>query len=440
MIAQFGGQTAINLAAPLERAGAPVIGSSVRTIDLAEDRRKFELFLDGLGIPQPPGAGVTSVRDALTVAQHIGYPVLVRPSYVLGGRAMEIITGPQDLERYLRTVTPPTEKLPVLVDKYLQGKEVEVDAISDGESTLIPGIMEHIERAGVHSGDSFAVYPGINLTEENVEQLVDYSHRIATGLEVRGLVNIQYVIFQGQVYVLEVNPRSSRTVPFLSKVTGVPMVRLATHIQLGKTLRELGYPGGLWPKQRLVAVKAPVFSMSKLVGVDTYLGTGDEVHRGGDGNRPHLRPRPVQGDARRGDQSHAGGAAAVHRRPGQGRRRAGDQAVRRRGYSLIATPGTAALIASLGLPVRKVGKLSDGDSAITDLIREGQVHLVINTVTGGRPVLQDGFEIRRAAVESRIPCLTSLDTANALAASLTIADGQYEVLPITEYTRPPALT
>jgi carbamoyl-phosphate synthase large subunit len=206
------------------------------------------------------------------VAQHIGYPVLVRPSYVLGGRAMEIITGPQDLERYLRTVTPPTEKLPVLVDQYLQGKEVEVDAISDGESTLIPGIMEHIERAGVHSGDSFAVYPGINLTEENVDQIVDYTARIATGLNVRGLVNVQYVIYQGQVYVLEVNPRSSRTVPFLSKVTGVPMVRLATHIQLGKTLREMGFPGGLWPRQRLVAVKAPVFSMSKLVGVDTYLG------------------------------------------------------------------------------------------------------------------------------------------------------------------------
>ena len=296
--------------------------------------------------------------------------------------------------------------------------------------------MEHIERAGVHSGDSFAVYPGINLTEENVEQLVDYSHRIATGLEVRGLVNIQYVIFQGQVYVLEVNPRSSRTVPFLSKVTGVPMVRLATHIQLGKTLRELGYPGGLWPRQRLVAVKAPVFSMSKLVGVDTYLG-------------PEMKST---GEVMGIDRTFAPAlykamlAAGINPTPGglllSIADRDKDAAVpvikqfAAAGYSLIATPGTAALIASLGLPVRKVGKLSDGDSAITDLIREGQVHLVINTVTGGRPVLQDGFEIRRAAVESRIPCLTSLDTANALAASLTIADGQYEVLPITEYTRP----
>ena len=437
VIAQFGGQTAINLAGPLERAGARVIGSSVETIDLAEDRRKFEHVLDGLGIPQPPGAGVTSVKDALTVAQHIGYPVLVRPSYVLGGRAMEIIGGPQDLERYLRTVTPPTERLPVLVDKYLQGKEVEVDAISDGADTLIPGIMEHIERAGVHSGDSFAVYPGINLTEENVDQIVDYTARIATGLNVRGLVNVQYVIYQGQVYVLEVNPRSSRTVPFLSKVTGVPMVRLATHIQLGKTLREMGFPGGLWPRQRLVAVKAPVFSMSKLVGVDTYLGpemksTGEVM-----GIDRTFAPALYKAMIAAGINPTAGGLLLSIAD------RDKDAAVpivkqfAAAGYSLIATPGTAALIASLGLPVQKVGKLSDGDSGITDLIREGKVHLVINTVTGGRPVLQDGFEIRRAAVESRIPCLTSLDTAGALAASLTIGEGQYEVLPITEYTRLP---
>ncbi|MGH2353901.1 MAG: carbamoyl-phosphate synthase large subunit, partial [Chloroflexota bacterium] len=437
VIAQFGGQTAINLAGPLERAGAQVIGSSVQTIDLAEDRRKFENFLDELGIPQPPGAGVTSIQDALTIARHIGYPVLVRPSYVLGGRAMEIINGPDDLERYLRTVVSPTEKLPVLVDKYLQGKEVEVDAISDGTETLIPGIMEHIERAGVHSGDSFAVYPAINLTEEMVNQLVDYTARIAVGLDVRGLVNIQYVIHQGQVYVLEVNPRSSRTVPFLSKVTGVPMVRLATHIQLGKTLRDLGYAGGLWPRQKLVAVKAPVFSMSKLVGVDTYLG-------------PEMKST---GEVMGIDRSFAPAlykamvAAGIDPAPGglllSIADRDKDDAVpvikqfAAAGYRLIATPGTAKLIESLGLAVCRVGKLSEGDSTITDLIRAGQVQLVVNTVTGGRPVLQDGFEIRRAAVESRIPCLTSLDTASALAAALTLAEGHYEVLPLTEYAHQP---
>ena len=433
VIAQFGGQTAINLAGPLARLGAQVIGSSVRTIDLAEDRRKFENFLDRLGIPQPPGAGVTSVPDALTIARHIGYPVLVRPSYVLGGRAMEIIGGEDELRRYLEQVVAPTERLPVLIDKYLQGKEVEVDAIADGEETLIPGIMEHVERAGVHSGDSVAVYPAINLAGETVEQIVDYTARLAAGLGVRGLVNVQYVIYQDQVYVLEVNPRSSRTVPFLSKVTGVPMVRLATHIQLGSTLRELGYPGGLWPRQKLVAVKAPVFSMSKLVGVDTYLGP--EMKSTGE----------VMGIDRSFEQAlyKALLAAGIDPRPGglllSIADRDKDAAVplikqfAAAGYRLIATPGTADLIASLGLPVRKVGKLSEGDSAIVDLIRAGAVHLVINTVTGGRPVLQDGFEIRRTAAESRIPCLTSLDTASALARSLTITEGQYEVLPLTDY-------
>ncbi|HEX2185459.1 MAG TPA: carbamoyl-phosphate synthase large subunit, partial [Chloroflexota bacterium] len=437
IIAQFGGQTAINLAGPLERAGARVIGSSVQTIDLAEDRRKFENFLDRLGIPQPPGAGVTSVADALTIARHIGYPVLVRPSYVLGGRAMEIINNQDDLERYVRSVVPPTERLPLLVDKYLQGKEVEVDAVSDGSETLIPGIMEHIERAGVHSGDSFAVYPALNLAQDTVDQLVEYTAQIAAGLGVRGLVNIQYVIYHGQVYVLEVNPRSSRTVPFLSKVTGVPMVRLATHIQLGKTLRELGYHGGLWPRQKLVAVKAPVFSMSKLVGVDTYLG-------------PEMKST---GEVMGIDRTFAAAlykamlAAGITPTPGglllSIADRDKDDAVpvikqfAAAGYHLIATPGTARLIESLGLSVRRVGKLSDGDTTITDLIHAGEVQLVINTVTGGRPVLQDGFEIRRAAVESRIPCLTSLDTASALAASLTLSEGQYDVLPLTEYTQRP---
>ena len=435
VIAQFGGQTAINLAAPLERMGAQVIGSSVQTIDMAEDRRKFENFLDRLGIPQPPGAGITSVKDAVTIARHIGYPVLVRPSYVLGGRAMEIISGPEDLERYLTTVVHPTEKLPVLIDKYLQGKEVEVDAIADGQETLIPGIMEHIERAGVHSGDSFAVYPAINLSQPIIDQIVDYTSRIALGLEVRGLVNIQYVIFQDQVYVIEVNPRSSRTVPFLSKVTGVPMVRLATHIQLGKTLRELGYGGGLWPRQKLVAVKAPVFSMSKLVGVDTFLGP--EMKSTGEVMGVDRSFGPALYKAMLG--------AGVNLTPGglllSIADRDKDDAIplirqfAAAGYTLIATPGTATLVRELGLPVREVGKLSGGDLSIVELIKAGEIHLVINTVTGGRPVLQDGFEIRRAAVESRIPCFTSLDTANALAHTLTIGGDQYEVLPITEYAQ-----
>src|SRR5579884_3956154 len=272
VIAQFGGQTAINLAEPLARANARIIGSDVEAIDLAEDRHRFEDFLAHLGIPQPPGGAVTRVEDALVVAENIGYPVLVRPSYVLGGRAMEIVYNADELVRYISAATEVSQKRPILVDKYLEGREVEVDAVCDGQDVLIPGIMEHIERAGVHSGDSIAIYPAQSLTAEEERTLVDYTIRIGLGLNVRGLMNVQFVIFQDQVYVLEVNPRASRTVPFLSKVTGVPMVRLATWIALGRRLRDQGYTTGLWPKQKLVAIKAPVFSMSKLIDVDTYLG------------------------------------------------------------------------------------------------------------------------------------------------------------------------
>src|SRR4051794_33790213 len=271
-ILQFGGQTAINLAGPLANRGVPILGSQLDSIDLAEDRHRFEGFLRGLAIPQPPGAAVTTLDDARSVAGRIGYPVLVRPSYVLGGRAMEVVYGQEQLGRYIRNAAQVTQDHPVLIDKYLMGREVEVDAICDGESVLIPGIMEHIERAGVHSGDSFAVYPALNLFPAEVDTIVDYTTRIALGLSARGLINIQFVIHAGRIYVLEVNPRASRTVPFLSKATGVPMVRLATGVMLGRSLGEQGFSGGLWPRQPLVAVKAPVFSMAKLRGVDTHLG------------------------------------------------------------------------------------------------------------------------------------------------------------------------
>ena len=252
-IVQFGGQTAINLAEPLYRTARDIVGSSYETIDLAEDRRRFEGFLTGIGIPQPPGAGIRTLEEALATAQEIGYPVLVRPSYVLGGRAMEIVQNATELAA-LPGAGPGAEAQgkPVLIDKYLEGKEVEVDAICDGEDVLIPGIMEHIERAGVHSGDSMAVYPAQDLTSEEVDTIVDYTRRIGLALDGAGLMNVQYVIMrdgrQVSVYVLEVNPRASRTVPFISKVTGVPMVRIAVNCSLGKTLKEQGYAGGLWPR------------------------------------------------------------------------------------------------------------------------------------------------------------------------------------------------
>ena len=280
-ILQFGGQTAINLAGPLTSAARPILGSSADVIDLAEDRRRFERFLADLGIPQPPGTAVSSVDEAVLAADAIGYPVLVRPSYVLGGRAMEIVQGVGDLARYVVQAQAAAPGKPILIDKYLAGIEVEVDAICGGpgdDAVLIPGIMEHIERAGVHSGDSMAVYPAPNLRASEVAKIIDYTREIGIGLGVAGLMNIQYVIMResddhdGDVFVLEVNPRASRTVPFLSKITGVPMVEVAVRAMLGETLAEQGYPGGLWPATPLVAVKAPVFSMSKLSGVDTHLG------------------------------------------------------------------------------------------------------------------------------------------------------------------------
>ncbi|MDO8673612.1 MAG: carbamoyl-phosphate synthase large subunit, partial [Dehalococcoidia bacterium] len=275
-IVQFGGQTAINLAEPLVRSGMSILGSDLEAIDLAEDRRRFENFLNQLGIPQPPGAAITTVEEAINVAKIIGYPVLVRPSYVLGGRAMEVVYVPSELIRYMTMAVEVSSRRPILIDKYMEGKEVEVDAICDGEAVLIPGIMEHIERAGVHSGDSMAAYPGLHLTEDEVNLIVEYTTSIGLALGTRGLMNVQYVIMPNSggeedrvgndhgssVYVIEVNPRASRTVPFLSKVTGVPMVKVATHVMLGKTLKEQGYSGGLWKRQKLVAIKAPVFSMS----------------------------------------------------------------------------------------------------------------------------------------------------------------------------------
>ena len=285
---QFGGQTAINLSQSLDKANLPILGSTAQSIDIASDRHLFEEFLTRVGIPNPPGAAVMELEHALNVAQEIGYPVLVRPSYVLGGRAMEIVQNATELVRYMNNAFEAGSGRRVLIDKYFEGREVEVDAVCDGETVLISGIMEHVERAGVHSGDSMAIYPGLTLSEDEVNTVVDYTTRIGKALEVRGLMNIQYVVVGGpayrspqstdsgsentSVFVIEVNPRSSRTIPFISKVTGVPMVRLAVKVMLGHKLKELGYEGGLWKRQKLVGVKAPVFSMSKLTGVDTYLG------------------------------------------------------------------------------------------------------------------------------------------------------------------------
>ena len=441
-IVQFGGQTAINLAAPLHMAALPILGSSAEAIDIAEDRRRFESFLANLGIPQPPGAGVTSVDEAIRTADVIGYPVLVRPSYVLGGRAMEIVQNAQELERYVRIAAEAGPGHPVLIDKYLEGREVEVDAVCDGQQVLIPGVMEHIERAGVHSGDSMAVYPPVDLTQEEIDSVVDYTQQIGLALHVQGLMNIQYVIVRSngasEVYVLEVNPRSSRTVPFISKVTGVPLVRLAANVMLGSSLDEQGYQGGLWPAQKLVAVKAPAFSMSKLIGVDTYLGpemksTGECM--GIDATFPAALAKALVS----AELALSPGSAVLLSIADEHKPEA-EPIIRRLAeaeFRLYATEGTATMITQLGLPVEQVPKrLNEGHPNVVDVIRDGTVQCVIN-ISEGRitGTLRDGFHIRRAAAECRIPCFTSLDTARAATEALLAGAQNYTIQPLAEYLR-----
>ncbi len=435
VIVQFGGQTAINLAKPLTDLGVPILGSQLNSIDLAEDRHRFEGFLRSLGIPQPPGAAVTSLDDARSIANRIGYPVLVRPSYVLGGRAMEVVYGQDQLARYIRNAADMRPEHPVLIDKYLLGREVEVDAISDGEQVLIPGIMEHIERAGVHSGDSFAVYPAINLFPAEVDTIVDYTTRIALGLQARGLINIQFVIHAGRIYVLEVNPRASRTVPFLSKATGVPMVELSTGIMLGYSLADQGYAGGLWPRQPLVAVKAPVFSMAKLRGVDTHLGpemksTGEVM-----GIDRSFEPAFYKALVAAGLALPPHGSVLITLADED--KSDAIEMIRqlvRMGHKLYATEGTAALIERHGMPVQVVTRrIGRGHPDTLDVILDRTVDCVINTPGPADKEILDGIEIRRAAVERGVPCITSIDTARTIIAAMAKSDAVYTVQPFPEY-------
>ena len=435
MIVQFGGQTAINLAAPLSDAGAPILGSSLDSIDLAEDRDRFGEFLRRLDIPQPLGATVTSLDGAKDVAERIGYPVLVRPSYVLGGRAMEVVYGSDQLARYVRNHADLSVEHPILVDKYLLGREIEVDAISDGTDVLIPGIMEHIERAGVHSGDSFAVYPAQNVYPAEIGTIVDYTTRIALGLNSRGLINIQFVIQNGRVFVLEVNPRSSRTVPFMSKATGVPMVRLATNILLGRSLAEQGFQGGLWPRQPLVAVKAPVFSMAKLSGVEVHLGpemksTGEVMGIDRSFEPAFYKALLAAGLAlppesgillSLADEDKTDAIPMV-------------DALVRLGHRLYATEGTAAFLERNGLPVQMATKrIGRGKPDVLDLILQRTVAGVINTPGRADKEVLDGLQIRRAAVERGIPCITSLDTAGAMVRAMRRNNATYSVQPAATY-------
>ncbi|MCL6615427.1 MAG: ATP-grasp domain-containing protein, partial [Firmicutes bacterium] len=360
------------------------------------------------------GRSAATVEEARAIAGKLGYPVLVRPSYVLGGRAMEIVYRAEELVHYAAAAARVSPEHPLLVDKYLQGRECEVDAVADGRDVLVPGIMEHVERAGVHSGDSFAVYPPVSLTRAEKERILSYTGRLARALGVRGLVNIQFVVADGTVYVIEVNPRSSRTVPFLSKVTGVPMVRVAMRAILGESLRKQGYEPGLYPESPLWAVKAPVFSFGKLAGVEVSLG-------------PEMKST---GEAMGMAPTYVGALAKAFRAAGIGVRRGGTALVTiadrdkpaalpliaglaRAGFRLVATTGTALFLIENGLSVEPVYKLGEGKPDVIDLLRTGRIEMVCNTLTRGREPERDGFRIRRAAVEVGIPCLTSLDTLRA---------------------------
>ena len=446
-LVQFGGQTAINLAQPLSEHQVTILGSSVEAIDLAEDRRAFARSLDAIGIPQPMGGTTTTVEEAEAIAERAGYPVLVRPSYVLGGHAMEIVRNREELRRYMVWAIGAMPRGQVLVDKYLQGMEVEVDAVCDGDTVVIPGVMQHVERAGVHSGDSYAVYPAQGLEDEERDRIVDYTIRIAKHLRLRGLVNVQYVVHRGKVYVLEVNPRASRTVPFLSKVTGVPMVKLATKVMLGESLTDLGWKTGLLPSRALVAVKAPVFSMNKLAAVDSYLGpemksTGEAIGIAGTVHEALRKAFAASG-------MHLERGASVLLTIADADKPELFPIVSRLvelGCSLVATDGTARALRAAGFSPRVVAKIGEEGPTVLDVIVRGEVQLVINTMSNvyedrgdGAPVFKDGFEIRRAAVERRIPCLTSLDTATALLESAVAASTEIEVRTIEEWRESPAV-
>lgn len=415
-IVQFGGQTAIKLTKALSDLGVRIFGTSAENVDAAEDREKFDAILEELKIPRPAGHTVFTVEQALEAARNLGYPVLVRPSYVLGGKGMEIAFNDGDIREFMEIINREEQEHPILVDKYLVGKELEVDAVCDGEDILIPGIMEHLERAGVHSGDSISMYPTQSIRPKTRDTIVEYTRKLAKALHVVGMVNIQYVLHNDEVYVIEVNPRSSRTVPYISKVTGIPLVKMATRIMLGRKLRDFPYGTGLYRESDYVAVKVPVFSFEKLQDVDTSLGpemksTGEVL-----GIAKTFHEALYKGILAAGIKIPEPGSGILFtvRDTDKPELLALADGFERLGYTLYATGKTALYLNMHGIATNAVKKLSDGKPNILDFIESGKIKLIINTPTRGRAPQRDGFRIRRKAVESSIPCLTSMDTAYGL--------------------------
>jgi carbamoyl-phosphate synthase large subunit len=416
VVVQFGGQTAIKLTRHLADLGVKILGTSADNIDAAEDRERFDELLEQCGIPRPEGFTVMTTDEAVEAAEKLGYPVLLRPSYVLGGQNMIIAHSEQDVVEYMGIITSHMIENPVLIDKYMMGTEVEVDAICDGKDFLIPGIMEHVERAGVHSGDSISIYPAQNLSQRIRETIIEYTRRLSLALDVIGLVNIQYVVYRDEVYVIEVNPRSSRTVPYISKVTGIPMVDIATKIMFGATLRELGYEPGLYPSGDYVAVKVPVFSFEKLQDVDTMLGP--EMKSTGEclGIGKNFEDALLKGLVAAGYDLKREGGVLISVRDSEKKEIVpiADK-FSRMGFELYATSGTASYLNRNMIATNVVRKISDVHPNIIDLLESGKIHYVISTSAKGRMPARDSVKLRRKSVERSICSLTAVDTAEALA-------------------------
>ncbi len=418
-VVQFGGQTAIKLTEALMKMGVPILGTKAEDVDAAEDRELFDEILEQCGIPRPSGGTVYTAEEAKEVANKLGYPVLVRPSYVLGGQGMQIATDDQEIEEFMEIINRIAQDHPILVDKYLQGTEVEVDAICDGKDILIPGVMEHIERAGVHSGDSISVYPAYSLSDEIIDTIEDYTKKLALSLHVKGMINIQFIVCDGQVYVIEVNPRSSRTVPYISKVTGIPIVKLATKCIIGHTIEELGYKPGLQDKADYIAIKMPVFSFEKIRGAETSLGP--EMKSTGE----------CLGIAKTFDEAlykaflGAGVVLPKHKKiivsvndkdkPEMVPLAKRFEAL---GYEIYATRSTADVLRENGVDAIKVNKINQEAPTVMDLLLEHKIDIVIDTPTQGRDKNRDGFLIRRTSIETGVNCFTSLDTVDVLLTSL----------------------
>lgn len=432
-VVQFGGQTAIKLTESLLKMGVPILGTSAADVNAAEDRELFDRVLEKCGIPRPAGRTVFTTEEALAVARELGYPVLIRPSYVLGGQGMQIAISDEDIVEFMKIINSTVQEHPILIDKYLMGKEVEVDAVCDGEGILIPGIMEHIERAGIHSGDSISVYPAQTLSEPIKEQIVEYTRRLASSLHVIGLINIQFIVYNEKVYVIEVNPRSSRTVPYISKVTALPIVDIATKVILGGTIKSLGYTPGLWPESEYIAIKMPVFSFEKLRGAETSLGpemksTGECL---GIARTYHEALYKAFLGAGVNLPKHKKMIMTVKKQDREEAVELGRRLIAL-GYEIYATEGTAEALISNGVPATTIRKIEQEHPHILDLILSHEIDMVINTPTLGRDKTRDGFLIRRTSIETGVTCFTALDTAGALLTSMESSNEDITLVDVAQ--------